>query len=80
LAVEDLFKNQEPWWGLYKAAVLETNWEKLEDRINAAENAIMKRSSLDGDVSPDERVALEDSRNGLRVLKQEYRDSLSRGE
>jgi len=78
--VEDLFKNQEPWWGLYKAAVLETNWEKLEDRINAAENAIMKRSSLDGDVSPDERVALEDSRNGLRVLKQECHDSLRRSE
>jgi hypothetical protein len=80
LAVEDLFKNQEPWWGLYKAAVLETNWEKLEDRINAAENAIMKRSSLDGDVSPDERVALEDSRKKLRVLKQECHDSLRRSE
>jgi hypothetical protein len=78
--VEDLFKNQERWWELYKAAVLETDWHQLEGRIKTAEEAIMKRLSLDGEVSPDERVAIEDSRTGLRVLKQEYRDSLCRGQ
>ena len=67
---------QERWWELYKAAILETNWDKLEGRIKAAEEAIRKRASLDGQVSPDERVQLEDARNGLGVLKQEHRDSL----
>lgn len=69
---------QEQWWELYRAAILETNWNKLEDRIKAAEDAIVKRASLNGEVSPDERVQLDDARNGLGVLKREYRDSLRR--
>lgn len=71
---------QERWWELYKAAILETNPGKPEDHINAAEEAIVKRSSLNGEVSPDERVALDDSRTGLRVLKQEHREGLRRGQ
>ena len=71
---------QEQWWGLYKAAVLETNWDKLEDRIKAAEKAITKRASLDGAVSHDERVELEDARTALLVLKQEHGDSLRRSQ
>ena len=70
---------QEPWWELYKAAILETDRRKLEDRINAAEEAIAKRS-LGADVPPDERVALEDARTGLSVLRQEHRDSLHRSQ
>ena len=73
-------QSQEQWWELYKAAVLETNWDKLEDRIKAAEEAIAKRASLNGEVSPDERVELEDTRSALLVLKQEHRDSLRRGQ
>ena len=71
---------QERWWELYKAAILETNWDKLEDRIKAAEEEITKRASLDGEVSPDERVQLEDARAGIGVLRQEHRDSLRRGQ
>ena len=71
---------QERWWELYKAAVLETNRDKLEGHIKAAEEAIAKRSSLDGEVLRDERVLLEDARIGLRVLKQEHMESLRRGQ
>ena len=71
---------QERWWELYKVAILETNWDKLGNRITAAEEAIIKRASLNGEVSPDERVQLEDARTGLQVLKEEHQDSLRRGQ
>lgn len=73
-------QHQQRWWELYKAAILETNRDKLEGHIKAAEEAIAKRSSLDGEVPHDERVLLEEARIGLRVLKQEHRDSLRRGQ
>ena len=71
---------QERWWELYKTAIIETDWDKLEDHIRAAEEAIAQRASLDGEVSPDERAALEDARNGLGVLKRENHDWLRRGQ
>ena len=71
---------EERWWELYKLAIVETDWDKLEGRIRAAEEAIAKRASLDGEVSPDERVALEDARNALGVLKRENHDWLRRGQ
>ena len=52
----------KPWGELYKAAILETKPDKLEERIKAAEYAIDQRSSLEGEVSATERVALDDSR------------------
>ena len=47
-----------PWWEPYKFAVLETNRNKLRDRVNAAEQAIS--ASLNGQVSNEERIAIEE--------------------
>ncbi len=77
--MSDLPQYQEPWWELYKGAILETDRRNLEDRIKDAEEAIAKRS-LGAGVPPNERVALDDARVGLSVLRQEHRDSLRRGQ
>ena len=60
-----------PWWDPYKFAVLETNRNKLRDRVSAAEQAIRERASLNGQVSPAERIAIEDAMSALRMLKKE---------
>ena len=62
---------QEQWQTLYQEAVLETDSDKLKERIRSAEEAIAARSSLDGQVCHEERVALEDSQRMLQVLKRE---------
>lgn len=53
-----------PWWEPYKFAVLETNRNKLRDRVNAAEQAIS--ASLNGQVSNEERIAIEDAMSALK--------------
>src|SRR5580700_10007648 len=50
-----------PWWEPYKFAVLETDRKKLRDRVNLAEQAIRDRASLNGQVSNEERIAIEDA-------------------
>ena len=62
------------WHELYKAALLETDWSKMEERIQAAESAIQKRKSecgLDPSGLHEENQALADAMNGLSVLKSE---------
>lgn len=59
------------WRALYRSAVLETNFDKLVERINEAEKAMAERVSLDGEVSAQERRELENSRNSLRILRTE---------
>ncbi len=59
------------WLTLYQNAVLETDSNKLPARIKAAEDAIRERSSLDGQVSREERTALENASYALGVLKRE---------
>src|ERR1700744_4608946 len=58
-----------PWWEPYKFAVLETDRKKLKDRVIAAEQAIRARASLDGQVSSDERIAIQDAISALQMLK-----------
>ena len=67
-----------PWWEPYKFTVLETNRNKLRDRVSVAEQAIRERASLKGQVSPAERIAIEDAMSALRMLKQESEHDLSR--
>ena len=67
-----------PWWDPYKFAVLETNRNKLRDRVSAAEQAIRERASLNGQVSPAERIAIEDAMSALRMLKKESEHDASR--
>ena len=53
-----------PWWEPYKFAVLETNRNKLRDRVNAAEQAIS--APLNGQVSNEERIAIADAMSALK--------------
>jgi hypothetical protein len=66
-----------PWWQPYKFAVLETDKKKLKDRVIAAEHAIRARSSLDGQVSSDERIAIQDAMSALQMLRQESERDVS---
>ena len=65
-----------PWWEPYKFAVLETNRNKLRDRVNAAEQAIS--ASLNGQVSNEERIAIEDAMFALKMLRRESEHDVSR--
>ena len=62
------------WHELYKAALLETDWSKMEERIQAAESAIQNRKrefALKFWWHPGGKPALADAINGLSVLRSE---------
>jgi hypothetical protein len=67
-----------PWWEPYKFAVLETDKKKLKDRVIAAEQAIRARASLDGQVSGDERIAIQDAMSARQMLRREGEHDASR--
>jgi hypothetical protein len=67
-----MFENN--WRALYKAAVLETDPVKLELRVKTVEQAIRARQSLDGQVSSEERVAMQEALDSLGVLKIEWNE------
>jgi hypothetical protein len=67
-----------PWWEPYKFAVLETDKKKLKDRVIAAEQVIRARASLDGQVSGDERIAIQDAMSALQMLRRESEHDASR--
>ena len=56
---------------MYKAAILETDIEKVEGRIMAAEKAIAVRAAMGWDVPAEEQLALRDSQKALQTLKKE---------
>ncbi len=67
-----------PWWEPYRFAVLETDQEKLRDRVNAAEQAIRARASLNGEVSSEERIAIDRrAMFALQILKRESQHDVS---
>ena len=62
------------WYEVYRAAVLETDWSKMEERIQAAESAINGRLhefSLNHGGTPDENKALADALSSLRGLRRD---------
>jgi hypothetical protein len=62
------------WQELYKAALLETDWSKMEERIQAAESAIQNRKrefALNSGGTQEENQSLADALNGLSVLRSE---------
>ena len=63
------------WRHLYRAAVLEIDRNKLLDRVKAAEDAIRARASLDGRISSEERIAIQDAMAALLVLRRELAQS-----
>jgi hypothetical protein len=65
------------WYDSYKAAVLETDWTRLLDRIQSAEMKIHERQrilSLDHGGSLEERQAIADALNSMRILRTEATD------
>lgn len=62
------------WDGLYEAAILETDYTKLPNRLQAAKTAIDARLHdllLDHGGTPEERQAIDDALQSLKVLGKE---------
>ena len=62
------------WHESYKAALLETDWTKMQERLEAAESEIRKRQyvlSMDHGGTPEERQAIADALNGMKSLRTE---------
>lgn len=60
------------WQEFYEAAVLETDWSRMEDRIQAAESAIkgrLQEFSLDHGGTPEENQAIVDALTSLNSLR-----------
>jgi len=64
-----MFRNE--WRALYRRAILETDVDKLLERVNEADNAIAERLSLDGEVPAGERRELQAAKNSLRLFRNE---------
>jgi hypothetical protein len=67
-------KTKYGWQELYATALLETDWSKIEEKIQVAENAIRVRLhefSMNHGGTPEENQAIEDALNGLNVLRKE---------
>ena len=62
------------WVKLYQEAVLETDWSKMEERVQAADAAISARLhefSLDHGGTPEENQRIMVALSGLSVLRGE---------
>jgi hypothetical protein len=60
------------WQDAYRAALLETDWTKMVELVQAAESEIHKRRlqlSKDHNGTQEEREAVVNALNGLRVLR-----------
>ena len=62
------------WQDKYRAAVLETDWGKIQSRIDAAEYTIQERQrvlSEDHGGTPQERHVIAEALRGLNCLRKE---------
>ena len=62
------------WQELYATALLETDWSKIDEKIQAAENGIRTRLhefSMNHGGTPEENQAIEDALHGLDILRKE---------
>jgi hypothetical protein len=62
------------WEKLYQAAILETDWSKIEEHIHAVDSAISERLhefSVNHGGSPEENQRIKDALSGLSVLRHE---------
>jgi len=69
------------WQQSYQAALLETDWTKMPERVQTAESEVHKRRlvlSQDCDGTPEEREALVSAMSGLRVLQMDAAPRLER--
>jgi hypothetical protein len=69
------------WMDVYRAAILEMDWSKIEEQIQAADSAISTRLhefSLNHGGTPEENQAISDAVNGLNVLRREVDEYFKR--
>src|SRR6266436_5586531 len=69
------------WQESYQAALLETDWTKMQERVQTAESEIHQRRlvlSQDHGGSDEERAALVNAMSGLRVLRMNVASWLER--
>jgi hypothetical protein len=62
------------WTEVYKAALFETDWTKMQERLQAAEAALQERKhefALNGGGSRDENQAIDDALRSLITLRNE---------
>jgi hypothetical protein len=62
------------WHEAYKAAILETDWTKIQERLQIAESEIRKRQhvfSMDHGGTPEERQAIAEALRGMESLREE---------
>ena len=67
-------KTKYGWQELYASALLETDWSKIGEKIQVAENGIRARLhefSMNHGGTPEENQAIEDALNGLNTLRKE---------
>ena len=67
-------KTKYGWQESYATAVLETDWSKIEQKIQAAENRIgvrLHEFSLDHGGTPEENQAIVDALHGLDILRKD---------
>jgi hypothetical protein len=60
------------WYESYRAAALETDWTRMQERVRAAETTIHERQHVlaeDHSGTPEERYALANAMNSLTVLR-----------
>ena len=69
--------SDKKWRALYAAAVLEDDQIRQELRVMALEAAIRARQALNGEVSNEERAAMQGALDAVGVLKRE-RDQRSK--
>ena len=65
---------QFSWHEFYKAAVFETDWTKMVERIQAAEAALQKRKKEfdpNHGGTPKENQAIQDALDALNILRKE---------
>jgi hypothetical protein len=68
------YQTKYGWQELYATALLETDWSKMEEKIQVAENGIKARLhefSMNHGGTPEENQAIEDALNGLTVLRKD---------
>ena len=69
------------WRDSYQAALLETDWTKMQERVQTAESEIHQRRlelSQDHGGTDEERAALVNAMSGLRVLRMNVASWLER--
>jgi hypothetical protein len=62
------------WQQLYATALLETDWSKIDAKIQVAEQGIKTRLhefSMNHGGTPEENQAIEDALNGLNILRKD---------